>query len=623
MLRAILRLLSVISIGLLLGIVAITIILNSSLITPTINFMVNQWIIPDSKIEQVNYRAPNHFRLTNLTVNNATKIKQLDAWFSLLPQQIQTPELDALLISGTQLDTTQKIEFPFASWRIHQLSANDISLVGDGWSAQQIDIQWQNPQWNGTQSLPDGQFQAYLPLVNWQDQQFKELLVRGQLTPQQQSLDAVSLKWNQALIQAQASRNKARQPWVIHELTAENLRISQTSLSEITRRKLSALVKQIDHIQRLDLIRGEIESETLKLHNLQLSATNFNPNHSLLWQQNNSQISLTAEGIEKNGLLWVEPNIKLTLNPQSIDIQDLNVSLAEGDVYLSANFQPQKAHIREFDIIGVRHTIESQLTGYPQLSRYLTELEQLQVDKLSIHNSQLIQLAQQPYWQLSGINLDLNQAQLRENHQWGLWKGQLYTSVNSLSYDKVLATQAIIEMKSDGKRWDLSRLFIPFNIGYVTAQGEWQFDAAGKPWKLNIETDSLPLKLFKQWDIPMRTRGLLDMKFTANGLSGDKTILRHTASGSLDAAIRQGSLALPLNDAVVYQPFQLDNLHIEANNGTLAAKRSILRGRDFYAIINGGVDLTGTDQQKKLTLTIKDQGQWKTLDILNPTFNVQ
>lgn len=620
MLRAIIRLLSVISIGLLLGIVAITIVLNSSLITPSVNFLFNQWVAPGTQIEQVSYQAPNHFKFTNLTINGSNKIRQLDAWLSLLPQQLDKPELDALLISGTNFNTTQLAELPFTTWKIHQLSANNISLTGNEWSAKQIDIQWQSPEWTNTRSLPYGQFQAYLPKIEWQNQEIKELLVRGELTPQEQVLEAVSFKWNQALIQVRANKSAAEQSWTINELTAENLRITQSELPAQLVNKLHTLLAQIEQIQRFDLIRGQLEFDNLKFNNLQLSATNLKPNYSLLWEQNNSQISLTAEGIEDNGLLWVEPNIKLSLNPQSIDIQDLNVTFAQGDIYLSANFQPQQVHLREFDIIGVRHTIESQLPAYPQLINYLTQLEQLQVDKLSIHNSQLIQLVNHPYWQLSGINLDLNHAQILQDKKWGLWNGQLYASVNNLSYDKVLATQAIIEMESDGKHWDLSRFFMPLNSGYVAAQGKWLFGSSGKPWQLDIETDSLPLQLFKQWPLPMHTRGLLDMKFTANGLSGDETILRHTISGSLDGTIRQGTLVLPLQGTTVYQPFNMEGLHIQANNGSLEAKRAIARGPGFYGILTGGLDLT-TKGNQQLSFTYKDQGEWKTIDILNSDVN--
>ncbi len=621
MFQNIIRLLTVISVGLLLSLVAVIIIVNSSLLTPTTEFLLSQWLSSDTKIGQVTYTAPNHLTLNNVILNNDVPIKRIDVWPTLYPKQLSKPEFDALLLNGFVINSDQKLPLPLQKWNIHQLSLNDVSLQLGEWQAKHTDIQWINPEWQPHSIWPYGTFQIHTRQLNWQHEQFLNLLVNGDIRPAQSQLNGLSFKWNNASIQARAFKDATDDQWVVNELTLENLQISGSDFSPERRDKLLGLTAYIKKIDRADLLRGQIEWNSATFNNLELSVTNLDINQSLLWQQNDTHLSLKAEGIEDQGILWVEPNLKLELNDQSVDIQDLNTELSGGDIYFSALLQPAQAQIRKLDIIGVRHSIEERLPHYDSLLSYLQQLEKLQVDKLSIHNGQLIQLANQPYWQLSGINLDLNQASLIDKKQWGLWNGRFYASVNSLSYDKVLATQAIAEMQSDGTRWDLSRFFMPFSVGYINAKGEWLFGSAGKPWKLDAETDSLPLKLFDSWPLPLKIQGLLDLRLTAHGLSGDETILRHTLSGALDASIRQGSVALPDADATVNQPFSLEGLHINANNGMLEANDAIAQGPEFYGTLHGGLDLRSDNNRQQLSLTFTENGVNKTLDILNPAAN--
>jgi hypothetical protein len=621
MFRHITRLLSIITIIFLLGFVAVFIILNTRLLTPVATLLIKHWLLPNSQIEKITYTAPNHFKLDNIALENGSMIKSIDAWPSIYPTQLTQWEFDALLLNGLTVPSQAFQQLPFRQWKTHQLSLNNATFELAQWKIEQADIQWFDPQWESNQLLPQGQFLAHMKSLTWNEQhKINNVLFNGEIGSKTRYIDALSFEWHNAQIEVQALQQNDK--WILNEVTIEGLSIQNDALSPEFLTQITQWQRNIDHIERLDLWRGQIQWDDVTLNNLELSLTNLFPNKSLWWQQDNAFISLKADGIENQGVLWIEPNIKLTLNQNAINIEDMNVGLSGGDIYLSASFEPRSAMIHELDIIAVKHSIEQKQPQYPKLMDYIRQLSTLQVEKLHISNGQLIQIDRMPYWQVSGVNFELLNADIIHNQQWGLWQGSLSASFNSMSYDKVLATQAIVEMNSDGHIWRMPRLFVPLTIGYVAAKGEWQFGENGKPWNIDIEADSFPLKLAKYWPMPLGVKGLLDMQLTANGLSGDETILRHTLTGSVDASIRNGAFELPLGNATIYQPFSIDKWQLTAQKGAITSTKAKVKGKGFYGILNGEKDLSlEQDDAKGFSLSFSDNGHWRSIDVFNPAPN--
>ncbi|MEZ9856660.1 AsmA family protein, partial [Vibrio breoganii] len=78
---------------------------------------------------------------------------------------------------------------------------------------------------------------------------------------------------------------------------------------------------------------------------------------------------------------------------------------------------------------------------------------------------QLIQLAQTPYWQVSGLHVEGHQVQLLQDRKLGLWQGKLMASANDASYQNILSAQPVVEMNSEQGKWTLTRLFAPLRNG--------------------------------------------------------------------------------------------------------------------------------------------------------------
>ena len=101
----------------------------------------------------------------------------------------------------------------------------------------------------------------------------------------------------------------------------------------------------------------------------------------------------------------------------------------------------------------------TRLTGGKKPQR---RLQQVDVKQLEIERSQVIQLSKQPYWQLSGLNLEGDQLEVKHNNgHWGIWSGKLDASVVNASYDQVITSHAAISTQSDNGFWQLTRLFAP------------------------------------------------------------------------------------------------------------------------------------------------------------------
>lgn len=127
---------------------------------------------------------------------------------------------------------------------------------------------------------------------------------------------------------------------------------------------------------------------------------------------------------------------------------------------------------------------------------------------------------------------------LKRDYQWGLWQGKATASANSASIDKILANQVIMETESKEGKWQLNRLFIPFEQGYFTSTASLDFGAPSQPLALNAKAFSLPLALtqylFDSDDIQLT--GTADLDLNISALIADNLSLSQTLSGSLSSS---------------------------------------------------------------------------------------
>jgi hypothetical protein len=82
-------------------------------------------------------------------------------------------------------------------------------------------------------------------------------------------------------------------------------------------------------------------------------------------------------------------------------------------------------------------------------------------------------------------------------------------------------------------------------------------------------------------------------------------------------------MVIPLEQQTVYQPFTLDNIHLDADNGVVNSSSTIIKGPGFDGTVQVGLDLKIPEAEPQLLLTFQDKGEMKNIDMLDPTASLK
>jgi hypothetical protein len=328
---------------------------------------------------------------------------------------------------------------------------------------------------------------------------------------------------------------------------------------------------------------------------------------------------------------WIEPNLKLTLQDDQIEINDFYSQWQQGSVQLNGQIGPRSIKLQELDVRGVKWVTESAKEQEPLriLQPWLQRIESLSISRLNVERSQRIQLANQPYWQVSGLHIEGQGLTLIEQSKWGLWEGELNASANDASYQSILSAQPVVEMSSHQGQWQLKRLFAPLKQGYIEAQATVDFNQVSQPWQATISADGVPLSPFIPYlALPFDASGIGEFELQASGLAGDDLMLRHSATASLEGSIRNGVINFASNDAKANESleneavqskivnFEISDIKADLNRGHLSLPPlhiigATRKGNQPHPVtltgeIAGELDLV-TPQTHSLTLTLSNE----------------
>ena len=275
----------------------------------------------------------------------------------------------------------------------------------------------------------------------------------------------------------------------------------------------------------------------------------------------------------------------------------------------------------QLDIQGIKWITEDQDNHLPaaRLIPWLTELQQASIDQLNVERTQLIQLADKPYWQVSGLHVEGHHVQLLQDRKLGLWQGKLMASANDASYQSILSAQPVVEMNSEQGKWTLTRLFMPLKNGYIEANATLDFNQISKPWSIDISADGLPISpMLQQLELPLDATGYGEFELQAAGLYGDSLMLGYSTTGQLTGSVRQGvmtfndTLSETSTDNVFEIPelnanfdrgrFTLEPMHI---TGASAAEEGSQRVQTLNGEVTGELDLLKTELHT-LSITLSD-----------------
>ncbi|MEZ9424062.1 AsmA family protein [Vibrio lentus] len=592
------------------------------------NFFIKHTLEQPVLIEDVEYQAPYHITLMGITQSQPDKqkplyIDKIDLWFS--PSSITEAKLvlDSVLISGLQLEISDLEAFtPLFTQpniKLHQLAINNLDFSTADFNARGIDLQISDPTWDDNNALlPYGKIQLSATQLYWQGEAFDNLLFDLDLKSSDSTLYGASFDWRGAKISGQAEQYQ--QDWSLVNVTVDGLRLNQKQTQSLLSKEWDVAGIQVNHINSLDILRSDVEWQDGHLAAFDASLENIQLPFEL-WKQQKAIFSLQAEGVTIDDDMFIEPSIKLNLDPNQILIEDFYTQFLQGSIQLNGEVTPSSIQLAQLDLQGIKWITESQDKVLPSahLLPWLTQLQQASIDRLNIERSQLIQLANKPYWQVSGLHVEGHQVQLLQQRKLGLWQGKLMVSANDASYQNIVSVQPVVEMNSEQGKWTLTRLFAPLKNGYIEANATLDFNQISKPWSIDISADGLPISpILQQLELPLDATGYGEFELQAAGLYGDSLMLGYSTTGQLTGSVRQGVMTFndKLSETSIDNVFEIPELNACFDRGRFtlqpmhiigasATQEGSQRVQTLNGEVSGELDLLKTEQHT-LSISLSD-----------------
>ncbi|HAS8531879.1 TPA: AsmA family protein [Vibrio vulnificus] len=546
--------------------------------------------------ESVHYQYPDHFSFKNVsfTHNEVSYVEQLEIWLSPELYANGRVQVASVLLDGLSLQTglsrSPKTFIP-STVQIHQLAISNLDYADNQLSARGIKFQVKQPQWQRSdQFIPFGEIQFSAEQLYWQGEAFNQPLLDIDYKPQDSTLYGLSLSWRGAKVSGQAEQYP--QGWSLVNVTVEGLDLSQQQLTSILAKPWERFGSQITHINSLDILRSSLALEDYRLINFELSSENLTLPFSL-WQQQRGLISFSAESVQDQHNVWVEPRIKLTLAPNTINVEEASAQWQQGNLLFSGTIKPDAIALDQLMVNNVKWAAEQPGEG-AWLWQWLENASYVSVERLNIERSQFIQLIRQPYWQLSGLNIDGEKLRLKQEQQLGLWQGKLRATAANASYQDILSSHPLVEMHSDDGLWQLDRLFAPLKQGYIEAYGQLQLNSLSKPWQATLNADGLPMGLLlSQLPLPFDLNAISSIDVSAAGLGGDWAMFSHSLTGGIHARLHEAYT--PFDEGNIL-PLQVSEISLSMERGKLTLAPVKLQGPDIEGTIGGASDLTAPEQ---------------------------
>lgn len=546
--------------------------------------------------ESVHYQYPDHFSFKNVsfTHNEMSYVEQLEIWLSPELYANGRVQVASVLLDGLSLQTglsrSPKTFIP-STVQIHQLAISNLDYADNQLSARGIKFQVKQPQWQRSdQFIPFGEIQFSAEQLYWQGEAFNQPLLDIDYKPQDSTLYGLSLSWRGAKVSGQAEQYP--QGWSLVNVTVEGLDLSQQQLTSILAKPWERFGSQITHINSLDILRSSLALEDYRLINFELSSENLTLPFSL-WQQQQGLISFSAESVQDQHNVWVEPRIKLTLDPNTINVEEASAQWQQGNLLFSGTIKPDAIALDQLMVNNVKWAAEQPGEG-AWLWQWLENASYVSVERLNIERSQFIQLIRQPYWQLSGLNIDGEKLRLKQEQQLGLLQGKLRATAANASYQDILSSHPLVEMHSDDGLWQLDRLFAPLKQGYIEAYGQLQLNSLSKPWQATLNADGLPMGLLlSQLPLPFDLNAISSIDVSATGLGGDWAMFSHSLTGGIHARLHEAYT--PFDEGNIL-PLQVSEISLSMERGKLTLAPVKLQGPDIEGTIGGASDLTAPEQ---------------------------
>ncbi|UIP27837.1 AsmA family protein [Photobacterium sp. TLY01] len=556
----------------------------------------------------------------------ALRAEQIDLWLSPATFYQRGWHFNSLLIQGVNLEQLPTIELESGQLSARRLAVTKLTLSVPGLQLANARLELDNWQ-NSPQSWGDfsGDFRLSAEQIIWHNQTLQQVLLDGEHKAQAWTLYGLSLNWQGARFHGQAEYQTEQQTLVIHQLTANGLKIDKDfpiqPLSELSAQARESGLS-VD-LRRLDILDSSLEHEEYSANHANLALENWHwP--GTLWQQQDARLSLGADTLRWHDLLLDSPLTELHFSPEQISLNGFSARMLEGYLRAEATLTPEAMLLHQLELKGIRWVMPEAIQAWlmhdsaPQtplqahVDQWWRQLATLTVDQLSVGYSQLTGTYAPLPFQISDINLDGTGLVLLRQGQPGLWQGELNAGAGFTHIRQITLHDPLLTMSSQAGHWQITRLNLPIEEGLLEGSADIRLSEAGWPWALSLTGDSLPSQMLSHWlGLPLPLQGKMDISAQASGLGQFHRGLAYSLDGQLNAAFRQQSLTqseasllqgwqnettlavtpLSTGQPPAKLPVTLSPLKLQADRGRITMQPLTLQGQQLKAELKGEWDL--------------------------------
>ncbi len=576
-----------------LGLLSVLIVfgaLHTQYAKPIITYALQK--ILDIKVdsETISYHYPNRIDFLNARFSKTElqpiSVNKLSVWLSLPTSTSQLLNINELFVSGANLSELPLDFDSLAGYQINNIALDHVDYSGHNVIVNDLQLQLRNLKIGASIEKTKADFQVRASQLYYQGQAIDDLLVDGSMAGSDSTIYGASFSWQDAQITTQAQIENGR--WSLVNATINKLKID---VSELNKGPLSTVTSVVGHINSLDVLNADITYQGAHAENVSASLENIDLTRSI-WTQKQAYLSLDADKLQWQQFDFIEPTLELSFSPNRLDIKDLDTNLEQGRIQIAGTLTPNSIALNKVDLDGIKYYQEQVGHSLTDLFTHLhlSDLRQFSIDSLNINRSQWIQLARKPYWQVTGLNLQAEDLLIKKDYRWGFWQGNAIASINSASIDNTIATQVALETKSTHGKWQLSRLFIPYDQGYISASAELNFAAPSQPLQISAEAYSAPIELLNYLtdNKKIQISGRADMALSINALTADKLSLQHTLSGSLEANFYNTQFSTDESDPT---DISISPLKLNADRGQLTLASLEVSSQEWNGQAESAIDL--------------------------------
>ena len=550
---------------------------------------ISQYLNLSVQADKVYYDFPYHLTVQGIRTKNerASYIEQIDVWLNPDVRRDGKWIVDSLLIDGVSLQKGMPALPDLSAVLFHQVAVKNLEYSNNQLVVNGLNVQVQAPDWhNSPYEVPYGEIQLSAAQIYWNGEAFDNVLLDMDYRPENSTLYGSSFEWRGSQVSGQGEQYP--QGWSLINVTLDKLKISDTQLKSLLAKPWQKIPFKINHINSLDLLNADIEWGDWHWQNLDLSLEDAELPLSLWHTQ--AQVSLQADSVSFQEQTAIEPRLSATMTPGQIELKELDLDWQQGRIQVSGQFKPTLWQIETASIQGLKWAIQPEdSSDWWQVAT--NELKELAINQFDIEHSQIIQISQQPYWQVSGLNLEGRQLEIKRlAKHWTVWNGNLDVSVVNASYDQVVTTHAALSTQSDNGLWQLTRLFAPLKQGYIEGYGQIDVSTTSQPWTLNLDADGIPLRLFHAYlpDV-LAVEGFSDLNLELQGLAGDHNLLAYSLTGAVEANLRETTLRSQADKSL--KPITLSPVRLQAQRGEVVMKPITISGAAIKGKLSGAFDL--------------------------------